>query len=115
MTPEGKRELLGATRARYLKASKAEKGRILDEFVANTGYHRKYAIHRLKHGAPAKAQRRGRLKYTPDVVAALVQVWEASGCVCGKRLQPFIGELVAALERHGKSCWRRASRPCCAR
>jgi hypothetical protein len=104
MTPEGKRELLEATRARYLQASKVEKGRILDEFVANTGYHRKYAIHLLKHGAPAKVKRkrRGRLKYTPEVVAALVPVWEASGHLCGKRLQPFIGELVDALERHGE-------------
>jgi hypothetical protein len=30
--------------ARYRKASKKEKGKMLDEFVALTGYNRKYAI-----------------------------------------------------------------------
>ena len=34
MTPAAKQELLKALRPRYLKATKAEKGRILDEFVA---------------------------------------------------------------------------------
>jgi hypothetical protein len=36
------------------------------------------------------------------VVAPLVVVWEASGRVCGKRLQPFVKELVEVLERHGE-------------
>ena len=33
--------------SRYLKASRKEKTRILDEFCANTGYNRKYAITKL--------------------------------------------------------------------
>jgi len=37
MTKIGKRELLEAIRPRYLQANRAEKGRILDEFVATTG------------------------------------------------------------------------------
>jgi hypothetical protein len=44
MTKQGKRELLKAIRPRYLKASKAEKSKILNEFVASTRYNRKYAI-----------------------------------------------------------------------
>jgi hypothetical protein len=36
------------------------------------------------------------------VVAPLVVVWEASGRVCGKRLQPFVKDLVEVLERHGE-------------
>jgi hypothetical protein len=102
MTPAAKRELLKAWRPRYLKASKAEKGRILDEFVAATGYHRKYAIHVLKNGSPpCRARRRGtQSPDTRDVVAALVQVWEASGYLCSKRLHPFMGELLDSLERH---------------
>ena len=52
MTKTSKRELLQAIRPRYLRASKADKGRILDKFVATTGYHRKYAIRLLNHGAP---------------------------------------------------------------
>ncbi|MFP3854729.1 MAG: hypothetical protein ACLFWD_10605, partial [Anaerolineales bacterium] len=36
------------------------------------------------------------------VIAALAQVWEISGHLCGKRLQPFLPELVEVLERHGE-------------
>jgi len=103
MTPAAKRELLKALRPRYLKASKAEKGRILDGFVAATGYHRKYAIHLLKNGPPrrrAALRRTTSTPYTRDVVHALVQVWEASGHLCSKRLHPFMGELLDSLERH---------------
>jgi hypothetical protein len=102
MTLQGKRELLKALRPRYLKSSRAEKTRILDEFVAATNYNRKYAIHLLRNGPPRRSSKKvGRRRaYGPDVVAVLVQVWEASGQVCSKRLQPFIGEMVDVLERH---------------
>jgi hypothetical protein len=32
----------------------------------------------------------------------LVEVWKISGHICGKRLQPFLPQLVEALERHGE-------------
>lgn len=104
MTAAAKRELLKALRPRYLKATKVEKGRILDEFVAATGYHRKYAIHLLRNGPPPRRIRpkRHQSPYTPDVVVALVQVWEASGHLCSKRLHPFMGELLDVLERHNE-------------
>ena len=35
---------LRALQRRYQKGTKKERGRILDEFVATTGYHRKHAI-----------------------------------------------------------------------
>lgn len=44
MTTMTKKELIKITKLRYLKSSKAEKGKILDEFCAGTGYNRKYAI-----------------------------------------------------------------------
>ena len=94
MTKAAKREVLKATRPRYLKAGKAEKGRILDEFVAVTDYNRKYAIQLLRNGPLKRSTRKtGRRRtYGPDIVAALVEVWKASGRVCGKRLQPFVPE-----------------------
>ena len=102
MTKIGKRELLEAIRPRYLQASKAEKGRILDEFVATTGYHRKYAIRLLRHGPPRRpaGRRRGRRTYTPAVVHALTQVWEVCDGICSRRLHPFLPEIVEVLERH---------------
>ena len=44
MSLNSKRELVEVVRARYLKASKVEKQKILDEFTSATGYHRKHAI-----------------------------------------------------------------------
>ena len=41
-----KRELLATIRDRYRASSKNDKTRILDEFVAVTGHHRKHAIRR---------------------------------------------------------------------
>ncbi len=38
---KSKRELLAVVSPRYVTAAGTEKGRILDEFVATTGYHRK--------------------------------------------------------------------------
>jgi hypothetical protein len=42
-----KKELLRALRARYLKATKKEKTRIINEFILLTGYHRKHVIRLL--------------------------------------------------------------------
>jgi hypothetical protein len=102
MTKIGKRELLEAVRPRYLRASKAEKSRILDEFVATTGYHRKYAIRLLRHGPPRRpaGRRRGHPTYTPAVVHALTQVWEVCDGICSRRLHPFLPEMLDVLEQH---------------
>ena len=63
MSQQSKRELLQVVRPRYLKANRAGKGAILDEFVAATGYHRKYAIRLLKHGpGPRGRKKKGRRK-----------------------------------------------------
>ena len=53
-----KRELTEEIQPRYLKAAKTEKARILDEFTAATGYHRKYANKLLKHGLKRKGYKK---------------------------------------------------------
>lgn len=100
---ESKHELAAALQGRYVKAGRKEKGQILDEFVAATGYHRKWAVGLLRQGPPpARRGRGGRPRvYSPVVVGTLRQVWEASGELCGKRLAPFLAELVPALEAEG--------------
>lgn len=102
MSQQSKRELLQVVRPRYLKANRAGKGAILDEFVAATGYHRKYAIRLLKNGpAPKGRKKKGRRKeYQGEVVDALTHIWEICGRICSKRLHPFLAEMLAVLERH---------------
>jgi len=102
MSQQSKKELLGAIHPRYLKASKAEKSKIIDEFVAATGYHRKYAIRVLKHGPRrSKGKRKGRTAiYGGEVVKALEMVWEICGQICSRRLHPHLPEMVKVLERH---------------
>ena len=101
MTSKSKHELLDAIRPRYLRAKKAEKERILDEFCAATGYHRKYAIRLLKHGPkPRGLKKSGRKKiYQGAVVEALIQIWEICGRICSRRLQPFLPEIIGVLEQ----------------
>ena len=97
-------EYTEAVRWRYLNARKREKGKILDEFIQVTGYHRKAAI-RLLHrkGLRKREQRRGRRRrYGYEAVDALRKVWEASDRLCSKRLKPFIGELVRVMRQHGE-------------
>jgi hypothetical protein len=104
MSQVSKSELVAELRPRYRKADRTEKQRILDELVATTGYHRKYAIQILNHYPRRSLQRRrpAKPKYGGPVVAALEQCWQAANGICSKRLVPVLPEYVAALERHGE-------------
>ena len=96
-------ELVAAVVDRYARSDRTERGRILDEFVAVTGHHRKHAMRLLRGGKAARdrrGQRRGRV-YDAAVHEALIVLWEASDRVCGKRLRPLLPVLVGAMERHG--------------
>ncbi len=96
-------ELVEAVGERYRSADRANKGRILDEFVAVTGLHRKHAMRLLRAKPPAKLEgrRHARRVYDEAVRATLVVLWEAADRLCGKRLRPLIPILVEAMERHG--------------
>jgi hypothetical protein len=102
MSQKSKGELVEVVRPRYLKASKVEKQKILDEFTSATGYHRKHAIRVLKNQIQ-KGQKRKRTGYPTiyrgEVVQVLEQIWEIYGQICSKRLQPFLPEAIRVLER----------------
>ena len=102
MSQCSRRELWETIQPRYLKASKAGKQKILDEFIAATGYHRKYAIRILRHGYPrGQYKKKGKIPvYRGEVVQALEVIWEIYGRICSKRLHPFLPEGIRILERH---------------
>ena len=88
---------------RYAVAGRAEKTRILDEFVAIPGFHRKHAMRRLRYGASARRSgaKASRRIYDEAVREAIVVLWEASDRICGKRLKALMPTRVEAMERQG--------------
>ncbi len=103
MSYRAKRELLLQIAPHYREASSRLKEVILDEFVAATGYARKYAIRLLNHPTEQKLTitRPRPPHYGPEVQHALHLAWTAANQICAKRLVPFLPTLVPSLERHG--------------
>lgn len=84
-------ELVAAIVERYRLGSRSDKCRILDEFVAVTGYHRKHAIRVLagREKRPS-GNKSNSLRYGSNVREALIVLWETSERLCSKRLKPLI-------------------------
>ena len=103
---------LDAARRRYRGLSVIGKRRLLDELQELTGYHRKSLLRLLNRPEPVAVAEPGgsllqpdkphhRRRYGPEVLEALVPLWEASDRLCGKRLQALLPLLVESLESHG--------------
>jgi hypothetical protein len=96
----------------YVKASKKDKGLILDQVVSVTGWSRDNARRRLAEAAKgppgagrsvAVRPRRPRTpKYSYDALKVLQRVWAASGGQCGKYLRACMALQLDGLERHGE-------------
>ena len=91
-------ELVAAIAGRYAQGDRAERGRILDEFAAVTGFHRKHAMRLLRAGQVTRrcGPRPGRRIYDEAVREALIVIWEASDRICGKRLRPKVSAMIAS-------------------
>ena len=100
-----RREVVSAVAERYRPTKRAEKGRILDELCATTGWHRKHAVRALRQretvmpGAVG-ASRERRRRYGATIKDALTALWEASDRVCGKRLKRVHLHVVCLLISH---------------
>ncbi len=96
----------------YARAGKKDKGLVLDQVVAVTGWSRDNARRRLTAaarqspgaGRPVAARpRRPRAdKFSYDVRLVLQRVWAASGGQCGKYLAVSMRTQLDGLERHGE-------------
>jgi hypothetical protein len=101
LSQQSKRDVIERRRHQYLHGGRKEKSRILDELQELTGHHRKHLVRVLRQGYQQRSDRRGRKRaYDGETVRQLVKVWRIYGCICGKRLQPFLTEGIKVLERH---------------
>ena len=102
MSLSAKRETLARIHGRYQRAGRPHKTRILDEFCATCGYHRKAALRLLHRPLRTGAPRRSGPKRTYDpaqVLPVLKALWLASDQMCSKLLQAALPEWLAHHER----------------
>lgn len=103
LSAKSRQEVIEKRRHQYLHGGRQTKSRILDELEELTGRHRKHLTRVLRQGYKLRRRRRGRPRsYRGETVRQLVKIWHIYGCICGKRLQPFLAEGIAVLERHGE-------------
>mgnify|MGYP001413867854 CR=1 FL=1 len=102
-----RRHVTSKLRSAYAKASKADRGRILDEVMATTGMGRSSARRMLTGPAlpdPAEQvdQRRLRPKqYSDESRLLLEHVWALMGCPCGKYLVVMLPLWLPLLQEAG--------------
>jgi hypothetical protein len=97
-----RRVLLQQIAPEYQQAAAPEKQCILQRFMAETGYVRKYAVWLLNHAEEGvqTVEAPGR-RYGTEVEAALVLAWQTLNRICAKRLIPFLPEIITSLELAG--------------
>ena len=102
MSPKARHEYLAEMRGRYAAATGAQRSALLDEVVAVTGYHRKYAIALLHAPARMPRKRKRRAMYGPEVATALTEIWKAGGYPWSARLKVMIPFWLPWLEQRGE-------------
>ena len=102
MSLSAKREALARIHGRYQRAGRPHKKRILDEFCATCGYHRKAALRLLNRSlSNAPAKRSGpKIIYEPaEMLPVLKAIWLASDQLCSKLLKAALPEWIESQER----------------
>ncbi|MGI8578065.1 MAG: hypothetical protein ACR2KG_09140 [Nocardioidaceae bacterium] len=109
MTLAVRRQVTVSMVRRWSKATRAERSAMLDQLCGVNGWHRDHARKAIRQAVAADGSepppRRSRapvFTYGPEVVEVLVKVWAVSDGITGKRLAPFLPDLVASLRRHGE-------------
>jgi Integrase core domain len=106
LTMSQRKAVTKATAVRYRSGTKTAKALILDELCQLIGWHRDHPRRALRLALgpkPTRAARRPRAPvYGEDVMVTLRKVWAVMDAPAGKRMAPFLPEIVAALERAGE-------------
>jgi hypothetical protein len=109
MSTSTTREIVRRKRKEYLSSGKAAKKLILDELEAlnliqGTGYHRKSLVRMFRGGVKRRNApiRRPRGSKYEAILPVLKVLWATSFYACGKRLAPFLPELVSVMKRFGE-------------
>lgn len=106
-----RRAVVSELSPRYTRASKKDKRQMLDLLVSLTGYNRSYASRALLRHARARKSAGFRRRspgagrkptYSRDVLAPLTRIWAILDFPAGKRLAPFMPEIVPTLIRLGE-------------
>ncbi|MCL2780667.1 MAG: hypothetical protein FWD74_04110 [Actinomycetia bacterium] len=102
--PGWKRALAASQVDQYQRATKREKGVILDAICARTGWHRTHARRVLHEIAYGEELMPGRWSCQRDsqVIEALRECWLIAGRPTGKRLAPILPALVERLRAFGE-------------
>jgi len=103
MTVDERRKYLKRMKPRYDKATRKERGRLLDEMEAVTGMHRKHITRLLNSSLerrPRKRQRGSRYdKAVQDVIGIIAESFDY---LCAERLAPNLGWMGKHLMEHGE-------------
>jgi len=98
-------EYLREIYARYLKASRKEKTRILTEFCEVAGYNRKYALRLLNGERPKRVpttKRKRRRKYSLRMVELLRVIWDAANYPWSVRLKALVPLWLPWVRKHAE-------------